>query len=247
MNNNIKAKGVYQTEKIRKNLPRNIIVLSIFVLLLVIEMAEIGMLKKTLSTTTGEKTSLVSQLDECKSTVSVNNAVGNLNEGVGEPSFPSYGNNPLYPGYTIGWKLYINERKNYLFLHPEKFRVMSSGNNLFDEVELSDSGRRKIIIQRLDDITNHQKSLEFEAFIDKLSKGENVQSEDGYNVMKNSDLVSNGGVTFLKEYKEGVGTVYYSVIIRHLGWPEVTRVRTENLSIDDLRAIAESFKYLRDN
>lgn len=247
MNDDVKVKVVFLTEKIKKYLPRNIIVLSILVLLLIIEMSEIGILKKTLSTTTGEKSSLVSQLDECKKTVSANNAVGNLSEGAGEPSFPSFGYDPLYPGYTIGWKLYINERNNYLFLYPEKFKVISSGNNLPDDVELSDSGRGRIIIQRLDDITDNSKSLEFEAFVDKLSKGENVQSEDGYNVTKNSDLVSYEGVTFLKEYEEGVGTVYYSVIIRHLGWPEVTRVRTENLSIDDLRAITESFKYLRNN
>jgi len=246
MKGNSKIRGINLIRDIKKYLPHYIFFLSglVLALLLVVKISEIGILKKTLLKTTREITSLELQYNECRRNVSVNTAIENLNDSNYDPSL---GNPPLYPGYTIGWRLYINEKNNYLFLYPEKFEVINSFDILFDEVELSNLKGGKIVVQRLDDITNNSKSLEFEAFLDSVSKGENVSSEDGYIAAKNSNLDSYEGVTYLKEYKDESSTTFYSAIIRHLNWPEVTRVRTEGLSIDDLRAITESFKYLRNN
>jgi len=163
-------------------------------------------------------------------------------------SYPSY-QTPLHPAFTENWELYISKVNNLLFLYPTGFIKESSADVLYDPIILKNSDTQgEIIVQRLEDITDDAKSQEYEAFLSDI--GSSVRLEKyGYLINPTVDDPSpttNPAETYgFTEQNIDNGKIYHSIYLRHDGWFESIVIRTNNVSLTELRAINESFKFLR--
>lgn len=157
---------------------------------------------------------------------------------------------PLFPGYTTTWKLFISEENNLLFLYPENFVLESGGDEKHVPIILKDPETQgEIIVQSLEEITSYKKSQEYESFLHNIAQGV-LTEKYGYTINPEPSVDVNNesedNEYGIKELNTDTGKIYYSVYFRHTGWTESVVIRTRNLEgKDDLRAIRESFKFLR--
>ncbi len=201
----------------------------------------------------GRLTSLVClSCPECKNntnTQPVPNDSANVyvSENKASQQTPTAYEPPLYPGYTLDWKLYISEVNNFLFLYPDGFVKESGDDALNLPIVLKNSNMdAEIIVQKLEGITDNEKYVAYEEFIKEISKGSKIEKY-GYivNFQDDTDQASSTEHYGYEEQNINNKKVYYSVYIRNEGWPDSVVVRTHNIGSNDLRAIQGSFKFIR--
>lgn len=170
------------------------------------------------------------------------------NANVSQNTYNGYANYepPLYPTYTESWPIIISKVNNFLFLHPEGFDITSGSDQLFVPVILKNpSSDAEIIVQRLEDVNSYDESQQFNQFLNSINSGVQVQKY-GYiiNPPKISPTSQENGYGVLEQNID-TKKVYQSIYFMNDGWYETVVIRTRNLKADDLRAIYESFKFLR--
>src|SRR3989344_4349018 len=133
---------------------------------------------------------------------------------------PGYFTPPLFPGYTQDWKLYVSEKNNLLFLYPPDFIQELSSNEVYVPIIFKNPNTSaEIIVQRLEDITTYEKTLEYESFVNKIKRGEQVEKY-GYLINFKDDATNNFAAQKYGYNERNIDNnkVYQSVYFRNEGW-----------------------------
>ncbi len=154
---------------------------------------------------------------------------------------------PMFPGYTISWKLLISEVNNFLFLYPENYIITQNYVVEYSPIILeSSSGNSKIIVEKIEelDITNHEKSQEYQNIFKDIADGKEVTIGKYVAVAHPEFGVSNDSGTF-QETDQTTKEVFTTYMFRSDAFSGVTAIRIMNVSDTDFRALRENFKSLR--